>query len=1079
MFKLLGNVTNSVRILFLLSFVILVSGASAYETGELSDVSIIVSEALINVPEGDFKIIYVSLSQAPEGNLTVSARIESLGQDLAIIFGDTLVFDNTNYSSGKTVIISAEEDDDDFLDSSAMLLLESEQCDTVEINVTAVDNDEYVPGTVVQWSEGAGGNGHYYLAVAAPNGISWQCANSAAIEAGGHLVSITSEQENDFVYMISDYDMYWTEWLIDVDVHFAGPWLGGYQINKNNEPGGSWTWVDGSPWTYSRWHGVEPNNLLNVEDYLQFMCVGYRAAYWNDAENIVDLVYAGDVVGYIIEFESKPSAFDTVVFTDPNLKAAVEEQLGVISPNVIDIMALATLDAVGRNISELAGLQYAKNLEYLNLSGNNVASLEPIGGLTSLQTLWVDGNELSDLSPLQSFTDLRYLHAEYNHITDISILSGLTRLEVLGISDNEIADISVIANYPVLNTLMIDSNPITDTSVLDTCDSLILLNACNITNLDPGLLYYMGNMQFLYIGNCGVSDISFVSNMPRLAGVVLNNNEIIDISLLASCDRLENVYLQNNNISNIQPITTQTGLVNVDITNNPLSNVSHCYYIPAIEAHNSSLESFYYDSCQCSCNTSADISGDGNIDIADFSMLAAEWMNNACSGTDITGDCNIDIADIEVMASQWLALADNANIIGYWPLNTDTQDVVNGNAAVLHGDAYIDDYYIPAVLGGGAVSLDGEGDYIELDGCYGVGGSASRTCMAWVKTNVNEQLGILTWGQASAGEAWLFRVESDGRLGVGIFGGYISTINKIDDDQWHHVAAILNGSDNATVKDIILLVDGVVQGVTFAGEQVINTNASRNVLAGAIYVNDVPGKFLPGMIDDIKIYERALSIDEIKKIVKKDVLLYLSCDEKDGNTFEDGSIYQRLCYAYNGANSDPGGDGVINSSLLLDGINDYVFCMSYKGITGTQDRTCSMWIKTETPGKHILSWGSTDIGAKWLVRLNGDSNLRVEVSGGYISGTRNLADGQWHHVAVVFADDGSPNVEDVLMYIDGSLEIAGACAPCDISTAEGDNVTIGMFSAGRQYFNGNIDELYIFDRALPENEIQNLYNLSY
>ena len=103
--------------------------------------------------------------------------------------------------------------------------------------------------------------------------------------------------------------------------------------------------------------------------------------------------------------------------------------------------------------------------------------------------------------------------------------------------------------------------------------------------------------------------------------------------------------------------------------------------------------------------------------------------------------------------------------------------------------------------------------------------------------------------------------------------------------------------------------------------------------------------------------------------------------------------------------------GYFGNALFFDGIDDYVDIPGFKGMTGTASRTCTAWIKTSKASGEIVSWGSTDIGAKWIVRLNEDGTLRAEVSNGYLYGTTVLTDDQWHYIAVVLEDDGSPQVD--------------------------------------------------------------------
>lgn len=91
-----------------------------------------------------------------------------------------------------------------------------------------------------------------------------------------------------------------------------------------------------------------------------------------------------------------------VTFPDPNLEAAVRAALGIPSAPITttDMLALTTLSAEWRGITNLEGLEYATNLSSLDLTGNQVGDLTPISGLTSLTQLQLYGNQITSLSPI-------------------------------------------------------------------------------------------------------------------------------------------------------------------------------------------------------------------------------------------------------------------------------------------------------------------------------------------------------------------------------------------------------------------------------------------------------------------------------------------------------------------------------------------------------------------------------------------------------------------------------------------------------------------------------------------------------
>jgi len=151
---------------------------------------------------------------------------------------------------------------------------------------------------------------------------------------------------------------------------------------------------------------------------------------------------------------------------------------------------------------------------------------------------------------------------------------------------------------------------------------------------------------------------------------------------------------------------------------------------------------------------------------------------------------------------------------------------------------------------------------------------------------------------------------------------------------------------------------------------------------------------------------------------------------------------------------------------FAEGNGDEVTITGYKGITGTNARTMSAWIKTTDIDAAIMSWGTDASGQKWIFRTqsgNGpvDGNLRVEVNGGYDVGTNVVADGQWHHVVAAFPEDGTPNPEDMLFYVDGEFDPSSAVnSNVAINTASGFDVRIGQDHSNRR-FNGLIDEARI------------------
>jgi hypothetical protein len=168
--------------------------------------------------------------------------------------------------------------------------------------------------------------------------------------------------------------------------------------------------------------------------------------------------------------------------------------------------------------------------------------------------------------------------------------------------------------------------------------------------------------------------------------------------------------------------------------------------------------------------------------------------------------------------------------------------------------------------------------------------------------------------------------------------------------------------------------------------------------------------------------------------------------------------------------------GYINNALLLDGIDDYVDVAGYAGITGAASRTCTAWIKTTANGKEqvILSWGNAVNGQKWMFRVQSDGKLAAAVWGGYIQSGVSVADGQWHHVAAVLVDDGSPSVNEIKLYVDGIPQTVTSSSSQAINTVASQNVQMGSVyngTAQASFFGGLLDEVRIYDVPLTGEQI--------
>ncbi len=176
-------------------------------------------------------------------------------------------------------------------------------------------------------------------------------------------------------------------------------------------------------------------------------------------------------------------------------------------------------------------------------------------------------------------------------------------------------------------------------------------------------------------------------------------------------------------------------------------------------------------------------------------------------------------------------------------------------------------------------------------------------------------------------------------------------------------------------------------------------------------------------------------------------------------------------------------DGVIGQAGSFDGVDDYMSINDSNSLDITDSITLSVWIKTNGTNTHsaIIS----KLGAGWYdnnayyLNVNNDSfihfGMNYEWENGIGLGTNSttpVEDGEWHYIVAVY--DGIR----ARMYVDGIFEAESGIDYTLGTKANDFKLKIGwdIYSSSR-HFNGQIDDLRIYNRALNDSEIQELYKL--
>lgn len=174
------------------------------------------------------------------------------------------------------------------------------------------------------------GDTHYYEVVLVDSmNVSWVQAAILAESEGGYLASITSPEENAFVFGLVDDDRYFWQFPDDYtpDSHYRikiGPFLGGVRVSESEDSLDGWQWLSGEPWEYSNWaqnldDGVidrdprddtQPNGR-GRQNVMGFGELNVPVPTWGDYWETVSQygerpMPSGYNMGFIIEYDEMP-----------------------------------------------------------------------------------------------------------------------------------------------------------------------------------------------------------------------------------------------------------------------------------------------------------------------------------------------------------------------------------------------------------------------------------------------------------------------------------------------------------------------------------------------------------------------------------------------------------------------------------------------------------------------------------------------------------------------------------------------------------------------------------------------------
>jgi hypothetical protein len=193
-------------------------------------------------------------------------------------------------------------------------------------------------------------------------------------------------------------------------------------------------------------------------------------------------------------------------------------------------------------------------------------------------------------------------------------------------------------------------------------------------------------------------------------------------------------------------------------------------------------------------------------------------------------------------------------LIGWWKFDGDTLDYSGlGN----NGTAVGNPTFVPGKVGSGAIELNGISDYVVIDAVADDIRSSNITLCAWLKTHSDRNTEWFSCNTGGRDDVIKFCIQGT-KAAFRIEGVYAPSTTAVNDGQWHFLALVLDGVTGH------VYVDGVeensdVADPTFSDDDLWSI--------GQEWDSGGPGAHLAGTVDDARIYDRALTAEEVRKVM--------------------------------------------------------------------------------------------------------------------------------------------------------------------------------------------------------------------
>ncbi|MHC4520956.1 MAG: LamG-like jellyroll fold domain-containing protein, partial [Planctomycetota bacterium] len=248
-----------------------------------------------------------------------------------------------------------------------------------------------------------------------------------------------------------------------------------------------------------------------------------------------------------------------------------------------------------------------------------------------------------------------------------------------------------------------------------------------------------------------------------------------------------------------------------------------------------------------------DFNGDSRVDGKDILTMAGRWgtRDPICDiGPAPWGDGIVDVEDVKVLAEYIGKDVDDPTLIAHWALDETEGDIAYDTSGQNDG-----------VVAGGAVWRPETG---AINGALGLDGIDDLVGTPSVLNPADGPFSVLAWIRGGEpGQVILSQIDGANWLctdpmscclmtdlnGTGRDSGTLYSDMIVTDGSWHRIALVCDGDDRSLyVDDILVAQDTQAGGPPWC-------SGGLNLGCG---IDMAPDTFFSGLIDDVRIYNRAV-----------------------------------------------------------------------------------------------------------------------------------------------------------------------------------------------------------------------------